>query len=90
MKNATEYKTYTIEVNLKIDAPVSDYSRKTLGESTVKKVVVCPAAEVRQEATKIVRQAVANFSESVTACLAPIIADEPKLGAPEAPEALEV
>ena len=68
---------------------VTDYQPKVFGSCELTKTALLPAAKVRDEATKILRNAVMHFSESATLSLAPIIDEEPKLDAPE-PETLTV
>ncbi len=77
-------KNYKIEVKLKITELKDSYGNASiLGECDMSKVALLPAAKVKDEATKIVRNAVAHFSESSTFGLQPIIDEEPKLGEPE-------
>ena len=72
-------KNYTIEVKLRISVPGGYGSENTIGECDIKKTALLPASKVKDEATKIVRNAVAHFSESSTLGLTPIMEEEPKL-----------
>ncbi len=81
-------KNYKIEVRLKITEK-QEYKETIFGECEISKVVLLPACKVKEEATKLVRNAVAHFSESATLGLQPIIDEEPKLEQHE-PETLTV
>jgi len=81
-------KNYKISVKLKIST-TENYNEHVVGESEIGKTVLLPACKVKDEATKLVRNAVAHFSESATLGLSPSIESEPKLDAPE-PETLTV
>jgi hypothetical protein len=83
-------KNYKIEVKLKITATRDSYNSDTIGECELSKTALLPASKVKDEATKLVRNAVAQFSESSTLGLSPIIEEEPKLGDEEAPTTLTV
>jgi hypothetical protein len=82
-------KNYKIEVKLKISTNKSNYETDVIGECELSKTALLPASKVKDEATKIVRNAVAHFSESSALGLSPIIADEPQLEESE-PETLTV
>lgn len=82
-------KNYNIKVNIEVTAK-KDYSDEKIGYSEINKSFLCPASKLKEEVTKVVRNAVAHFSESVTAGLTPLIQEEPKLEAPKEQEALTV
>ena len=88
--NETEYKSYRIEGKLRIETKKDSYSSFSVGEAEINKVVLCPATEVRKEATKLVQLLVQQFSESAKLGLAPIEAKEPQLTQVDEAKAIEV
>lgn len=71
--------TYKIRIVMEIEYKKDNYNTVEVAQVEQKKSITCEAAFVRDEATKLLKQTVANFSESCASGLKPIIADEPKI-----------
>lgn len=75
MSEEQKYKTYAIEIKL-IVKEADGYSAKTFANAEIKQVLTIPARNLREEVTKLVRQAVANMSLSAETGLKELIATE--------------
>ena len=73
-------KNYKIEIKLKISSLKDSYGNtEVIGECELSKVALLPAIKVKDEATKLVRNAVAHFSESAALGLAESVESEPRI-----------